>query len=200
MVKAFAKTVMANDRKEIEVAKSDSKLSVVFDEWSSIRGRRYINTILLNGKRFWNLGLIRIRGSATAQNCLALVKSKLGQFDINFQNDIVSIITDGCNVMKCIGNQIKPINQQLCFAHAIQLAVLEVLYDLSSVSDRAFEEDLENMENGEDDDGGETLTNTFDEDLVPLNYQFKLIIQNVRSIVSKFKRSPKKTRFFRSTP
>lgn len=75
-----------------------------------------------------NLGLVRIVGSTDAQHCLESVKSKLLEFDIGFKDDVICIITDGCSMMASIGAQIKPIGQQMCFAHAIQLAVLNVLY------------------------------------------------------------------------
>ena len=41
--------------------------------------------------------------------------------------DIVAIITDGASVMIKVGRIIN-IDQQLCFAHGVQLWVIEVLY------------------------------------------------------------------------
>ena len=40
--------------------------------------------------------------------------------------DIVAIITDGARVMKKVGRIIN-IDQQLCFAHGVQLDVIQVL-------------------------------------------------------------------------
>ena len=42
--------------------------------------------------------------------------------------DIVAIIKDGASVMKKVGRIIS-IDQQLCFAHGLQLGVIEVLYN-----------------------------------------------------------------------
>ena len=78
-------------------------------------------------KSYWNLGLIRILGSMPAEKCVSLLKERLHNFKINLADDIIGITTDGPSVMKKFG-KILEIDQQLCFAHALQLAVISVLY------------------------------------------------------------------------
>lgn len=153
-INSFAESVLSKDKEEIDIAKAKQKFSVIFDEWSLIRNRRYLNVVLLGKEKFWNLGLVRIYGSATASCCLSLVKSKLKDFNIHFDEDVLSIITDGCSTMKCIGKLIVPMNQQLCFAHAIQLAVLDNLYEENSGLGReavAFQQHAVEFDENDDD-------------------------------------------------
>jgi hypothetical protein len=65
-------------------------------------------------------------GNMPAQKCLDLVETKLQRCKLSLSSDIVFTITDGASVMKKLGN-LSPAFQQLCFAHGIQLAVLDVL-------------------------------------------------------------------------
>lgn len=100
--------------------------SLSFDEWTSIRNRRYMNVNIHSQKEFWNLGLSRVYGNMPAEKCVELLKKKLADFGVDIKN-IVSITTDGAAVMKKVGKLIN-INQQLCLAHGIHLAVTKVLY------------------------------------------------------------------------
>ena len=191
-----------------------------FDEWTSTASRRYVNVILLSKTSFWNLGLIAFDGNATAENCLELVKSKLKQFDLDF--NIICVTTDGCSVMKSIGDKIKPTGQQLCFAHAIQLAILDVLYlqipgDEESTYDfESGSSDEENEKNegdfvtdsNRDEEGSQDVDEPQDDDdggiqkggeitfirkqPVPFSPTFDSIIKKVRAIVSLFRKSPLK--------
>ena len=52
---------------------------------------------------------------------------KLDKHNLTLHTDIVVIITDGAGVMKKDGRIIN-IDHQLCFAHGVQLGVIEVLY------------------------------------------------------------------------
>ena len=78
--------------------------------------------------KFWNLGLVRISGSLPADKCIELIDKKLQEFGLAFDKDIVCITTDGASVMKKVGRLIK-CHQQLCYAHGIQLGLLDVLYN-----------------------------------------------------------------------
>lgn len=62
-----------------------------------------------------------------ALKCIEIIESKLKFYGLSLNDDIVSITTDGAAVMKKVVDEIKP-EQQLCLAHGIQLAVIEVLY------------------------------------------------------------------------
>ncbi|CAG4961237.1 unnamed protein product [Parnassius apollo] len=58
-------------------------------------------------------------------------ENKLAQFKIELDADIVDVTSDGASVMKKLGKLISA-EQQLCFAHAIHLAVLDVMYKKKS--------------------------------------------------------------------
>lgn len=47
-VKRFADWAKGQIMKEISNVKSSQKFGIVFDEWSSVAGKRYINVILLS--------------------------------------------------------------------------------------------------------------------------------------------------------
>lgn len=66
------------------------RYSLSFDEWTSIRNRRYLN-INLHSKncQFWSLGLVRIRESMPADKCIKLLEQKLAEYGLNLQKDIV---------------------------------------------------------------------------------------------------------------
>jgi len=128
----YAKKLREVVSNEIALAKADGqRFSLTFDEWSSLRNRRYmnINVHALNGK-FWSLGLTRVEGSMCAKDCIKLAQTRLSLHGLSLQNDIVCIITDGASVMSKVGKLLAGTGpyQQLCFAHGLQLAVLDVLY------------------------------------------------------------------------
>ena len=55
------------------------------------------------------------------------MEEKLEKHELNLHTDIVAIITYGASVMKKVGRIIN-MDQQLCFAHGVQLGAIEVLY------------------------------------------------------------------------
>jgi hypothetical protein len=121
-IRVHMKTELANLRKK------GVRFSVSFDEWTSIRNRRYMNVnVHEGGDRFWNLGLVRAAGTMPAEQCVKLLTKKLEIYGLSLEADIVSIVTDGASVMKKVGKIISA-EQQLCYAHGVQLAVLDVLY------------------------------------------------------------------------
>lgn len=110
--------------------KAGKRFSLSFDEWTSLRNRRYININLHYFNKsagFYNLGMVRVMGSLPAEACVESVNKKLFEFGLSLQNDIVCISTDGARVMQKIG-RIIPAHQILCILHGIQLAVVDVLY------------------------------------------------------------------------
>ena len=77
-------------------------------------------------EKHFNLGLVRIYGSCTAEHCVDIVEERLKSFNLNIKNDIIGITTDGASMMIKVG-KIMLCYQQLCYAHGIQLAVIDVL-------------------------------------------------------------------------
>jgi len=108
--------------------KQGVRFSVSFDEWTSTSNRRYMNVnVHESGDRYWNLGPIRAAGTMPAEQCVKLLIKKLEVYGLSLDADIVCVVTDGASVMKKVGKIISA-EQQLCYAHGVQLAVLDVLY------------------------------------------------------------------------
>ena len=192
-ISRFFQVLIESHKKDIQKSKQTMKFSLVFDEWVSNASKRYLNAVLLGSDNFWNLGLVRIFGSATSDNILNLIKTHLMKYDLDFDHNIACIITDGCSVMTCIGDLIKqsvvPVQQQLCFAHAVQLAVVEVIYS------GGFREEAVNESNLDDEDDylEDDWISFDDENPEPLlNEQFFSMIQNVRSTIRIFRKAPLK--------
>ena len=108
--------------------KEGKRFSLTFDEWTSLRNRRYMVINVHEGEgHHWGLGLVRVEGSMPAEKCILLLKRKLEAFGLNLHTDIVGICTDGASVMCKVGKLID-VQHQLCLAHGIHLAVHDVLY------------------------------------------------------------------------
>lgn len=131
-VEMFFEKVVNEYRKEFEDIKKDGrKLSLTFDEWTSNRNRRYMNVNAHAANKTWNLGLQRVDGSMNAERCVELLSSKTEQYGISLEKDVMAITTDGASVMKKVGNEV-PATHQVCLAHGIHLAVIDVLYKKAS--------------------------------------------------------------------
>jgi len=130
------------------------KMSFTLDEWTSGANKRYMNLNVHIQGSFWNLGLSKIEGNFTSEACLALVKKKLEEFELNLKEDIFAISTDGASTMKRFGG-LSGKKHQLCLAHGIHLAVVDVLYkkrtspcstEVSHASADDDEDDLDSLE------------------------------------------------------
>lgn len=75
------------------------RLGMIIDEWTSLRRRRYFNLTLTYENMSFNLGMVRIKGSFTSENCLKAVYAHLGRFSLKLKNHIVATINDGASVM-----------------------------------------------------------------------------------------------------
>nr|XP_047135413.1 leucine-rich repeat-containing protein 23 [Hydra vulgaris] len=101
---------------------------------------------------FINLELERIIESHNANDCLKLLIKKLDMFNVSLSSDVVCITTDGASVMEKLGN-ISPAEYQLCFAHAIHLVVVDVIYKNKVENNQiSNEEDIEDDFDVFDDD------------------------------------------------
>lgn len=152
MVIKFSKEVRRKQNSELqELVLKGERFCLTFDEWTSLRNRRYLN-LILHGRdsKIWNLGLVRIRRKATSERLLSLVEKRLKKFNINVDNHIICVMTDGCPTMTKIG-KLCPTLQQLCYAHGIQLAVIDVLYAKDKTS---AAKDKENQSDSDSDDDG----------------------------------------------
>lgn len=104
------------------------RFSLTMDEWTSLKNRRYLNICLLGDKQtFFNLGMVYIPGRSGAVEIKTLMETHLREYNIQFENHIVSTITDGPNVMKKFVKD-NTADGIFCLNHAIHLAVVDVFY------------------------------------------------------------------------
>ena len=128
MVIDYGKMIQQRYKLElINMKKQNRKFSLSFEEWSSLKNRRYLNLNVHIQNKFWNLGLVRVHGSLPAESCIKLIEERMDLFGLNVHEDVVCIATDGAAVMLKVG-KLLCCEQQLCFAHGIHLAVLDDLY------------------------------------------------------------------------
>jgi hypothetical protein len=194
--------------------KKGSGFSLSFDEWTSVRNRRYIGINVHEiGEKYWCLGIVRVSGTMPAEKCVELLKERLHQFDLNLDKDIVGICTDGASVMTKVGKLISA-EHQLCWAHGVHLAVHDVIYKRRSASNtvaESSEADIRDNDEGETeildayDSGSGELEDeglavgvkgfaifTVAEAVAELSETYNNVVIKVRRIVQLFRKSPTK--------
>lgn len=82
-----------------ECLKSGERFSLTFDEWTTSSNKRFMNLNVHGGEQFLKLGLVRVQGSMTADQCIKTLNTRLAQHGLTLENYIVVIITDGPNVI-----------------------------------------------------------------------------------------------------
>ncbi|KAF2885535.1 hypothetical protein ILUMI_20685 [Ignelater luminosus] len=150
------------------------------------------------------LQLTRIFGSMPATVCVEILRKKLKEFDLDLDIDIVAITTDAASVMVKTGTLILAF-QQLCYAHGLQLGILDVIYkkdEHESIQQGQIDVPLENPEAETNNDGDRSNTTDDDRFIVEVSSSseierelisdFNDIINKVRKIVRLFKGSPTK--------
>lgn len=118
------------------------RFSITCDEWTNIKMKRFL-CVTLHTSQAYKLGLIKIHGSCDAKKTEQLIRQKLEEFNLNFQEHIVASTHDGAQVMQKYG-KLTGIESQLCYNHAIHLAVLDSLYDKNVICEDNVFEDHEN--------------------------------------------------------
>jgi hypothetical protein len=203
---------------KIKNVNSGKRFSSTFDEWSSVCNRRYMVINVHDESEYWSLGLIRVHGSMPAEKCVELVNQRLQEFGPSLENHTVAICTDGASVMRKAGRLISA-EHQLCLAHGIHLAVLDVLYKkrnvgrVISAAESDAEDEMEGsqesdsrdtdsyvdsshveMEEAEDveaEDQFEIIEDSYD-DISELSTEYRETVEKVRKIVKLFRKSPTK--------
>lgn len=147
-----------------QLLKTGKRFSLTFDEWTSVRNRRYMCVnVHADGPKYWSLGLVRVWGSMPAEECIKLLRGRLAAFRLNMDTDIVAVCTDGASVMCRVG-RLMSAEHQLCIVHGIHLAVQDILYKGPGLrGSTAAGDDEGNSESESEGDSG-TLT---DMELVP---------------------------------
>ena len=72
------------------------------------------------------MGLVHIKSTCNAEQTKLYVENKLEEFEIDIKTDIISSTHDGAAVMVKYG-RILGIISQLCYNHALHLAITDVL-------------------------------------------------------------------------
>ena len=194
--------------------KKGTAFSLSFDEWTSVRNRRYmVVNVHEFGGHFWCLGLIRVSGSMPAEKCVDLLKERLLQFGLSLDKDIVGMCTDGASLMKKVG-KLTNAEHQLCWAHGVYLVVHDVIYKRRVVSETAAaaedndneadfdENDEADMDRVELDSGGimeaegcaveEFAVFTAADAVAELSDTYNNVVNKVRRVVKLFRKSPTK--------
>ena len=71
--------------------------------------------------------MICIQGSLNAAKTIKLVEKRLQLFGLDLNKDVVATVTDGASLMVKFGKE-TCFEYVTCYAHAIDLAVCDVLY------------------------------------------------------------------------
>ena len=127
-------------------------LSIDTDEWTSVRRRRYLNiSVFAKQTIVWNLGLVRITGSASSERLVELLEVRLKEFGVDLRKHVVAITTDGAPVAKKIATLAETL-RQLCLAHGIHLAVCDVLYEKKDGNVREIADESSDSDTDEEED------------------------------------------------
>ena len=172
-------------------------MSITSDEYTSLRNRKYIN---MNSHQYidlksvvTNLGVSRAMGSLPAPKLKSLMEQHLSNFEVDFGRDVVCLVTDGAEVMKCLGRKVDCYHL-VCMIHGIHLSVVDVLFpkkkeDQPQLPTFEGDSDIEDME--EDDETMEmsyehTETGTQELEIIP---KYHSIIEKVRQKCREYRRS-----------
>ena len=118
----------------LESKANGRKFSLLIDEWTDISSQRYLNITLHNGIKAFQYCLAPIgHGSCDSNRLREIVLDKLREVGIDAVKDVVASTHDGASTMRKYGS-LMPFEQQLCLNHALNLAIVDVLYKVTRVS------------------------------------------------------------------
>ena len=170
------------------------RFAVSFDEWTG-KNRRYLTlNVHTKDADFYNLGMVRVWVSQTAETILKLVTRRLQEFGVELHH-ITAFVTDGASIMMKLG-RIAPCEHIVCLSHTLYLVITDVFYKKKTADDSDSEE-TEDQEQQDDDDEEEVDDNdasipSLEEPLglreaIPeLAGDIEPVIKKVRKIVSTF--------------
>ena len=180
------------------------RFDVSFDEWTG-KNRRYLTlNVHTKDADFYNLGMVRVWASQTAETILKLVTRRLQEFGVELHH-ITAFVTDGASIMMKQG-RIAPCEHIVCLSHTLHLVITDVFYKKKKMADDSDSEETEDQEQQDDDDEEEVDDNDasipsleeplglyiIGEALPELAGDIEPVIKKVRKIVSKFRISPVK--------
>lgn len=102
-----------------KLKKKGRRFSITSDGWTNFRGKRFIRLTVHSCKENYAF--------------LEHVENKLKEFGLHLRQDIVASTHDGASVMAKYGS-ITGVLSQLCFNHAIHLAVMDIFYQKKNIN------------------------------------------------------------------
>lgn len=186
IIEQFLK-VKSDIKHDIEAKLNDKcRFSLVMDEWTSIKNRRYLNICVYESeKTFHNLGMVYIPGKCGAFEIRNLMETRLSDYNINFKKHIVATITDGPNVMKKFVKE-SPVEGIFCLSHGLHLAVVDVFYK------KTLEPSIVDSESSDEDNFDGDFEDVLDNENFEIATNYKQVLQQTRKIIKLFKKSPTK--------
>jgi hypothetical protein len=149
----FADTVEESIRNDLkERRERGERFSLTIDEWTGQNNKRFLNiNIHKSDTSVHHLGLVRVKGSMSAEVCLRSVVERLAHFDIEIKTDIVCCTSDAAAVMTKFGSLIE-CEQQLCYTHGVHLAVCDILYSKQTLNvEQCHDEDSHSEDENDED-------------------------------------------------
>ena len=126
LVRGFYLETLAKKKLQVKQLKEyNERFSVDLDEYTSLQNKRYMCVNLSTRLICNNLGLERMEGSYDAESCIYLLK-KISLFDLNLDQDVISMTTDRPIAKKRVGRY-SGVASQLCYVQAIHLSVKDIL-------------------------------------------------------------------------
>jgi len=195
---AFMKQKFIKQKLKVHLNKNE-KFGLTLDEWTSRRNHRYLNiNIHQSNGECHNLGMIRILGSCPASRVVQLLQDKLSEFELNL-DDFIGCTTDGAAVMISFGEGLS-MHHQLCYNHAIHLAVIDVMYKkpeisfvVSSEMESDDEEQREESDHSDSDpNDSDNMATIAQQEHLHLRLDLHNLLQIIRKIVVVFRKSPVK--------
>ena len=117
------------------------------DEYTSKKNQHYLNINIHEQNQHFNLGLIRKSGLYPAKRLPETLDHHLYSFGLSLEGSVICVVTDGAAVIKKMGKLLNT-EHQLCYAHALHLAVCDLIYKHEDVdiSDEVLDAE-DNIEN-----------------------------------------------------
>lgn len=178
-----------------DMVKQGMRFSLTIDEYTSSQHKRFMSINVHGAQTYWNLGIVKINGTLPAEKVKVLVDSQLQRFKLDMDEHIVCCTTDGASVMVKFGRLVLP-ELQLCYAHAVHLAVTDVLYrrghreELADVPERVIESEEEDDSDPEPDEESAEYVEDGDYRSVRVREEMYNSVEQVRKIARYFHKSP----------
>ena len=120
------------------------RFAVSFDEWTG-KNRRYLTlNVHTKDADFYNLGMVRLWASQTAETILKLVTVRLQEFGVELHH-ITAFVTNGASIMMKLG-RIAPCEHIVCLSHTLHLVITDVFYKKKKTADDSDSEETEDQE------------------------------------------------------